>query len=61
VIAYLRRHPDAVIRQAPGSLTTAREKLARSLAAYRGGDRHAAQELALSPPISTASSRSSRC
>ncbi len=47
VIAYLRRHPDAVIRQAPGSLTTAREKLARSLAAYRGGDRHAAQELAL--------------
>lgn len=48
VIAYLRRHPDAVIRQAPGSLTIAREKLARSLAAYRGGDRHAAQELALS-------------
>jgi high-affinity iron transporter len=48
VIAYLRRHPDAVIRQAPGSLTIARAKLAQSLAAYRGGDRHAAKELALS-------------
>lgn len=48
VIAYLRRHPDVVIQQAPGSLTVAREKLAQSLAAYRGGDRHAAQELALS-------------
>lgn len=48
VIAYLRRHPDVVIQQAPGSLTVARDKLALSLAAYRGGDRHAAQELALS-------------
>ncbi len=48
VIAYLRRHPDVVIKQAPGSLTVARDKLAQSLAAYRGGDRHAAQELALS-------------
>lgn len=48
VIAYLRRHPDVVIQQAPGSLTIAREKLAQSLSAYRGGDRHAAQELALS-------------
>lgn len=48
VIAYLRRHPDVVIQQAPGSLTVARDKLAQSLAAYRGGDRHAAQELALS-------------
>lgn len=48
VIAYLRRHPDVVIQQAPGSLTIARDKLAQSLAAYRGGDRHVAQELALS-------------
>src|SRR3546814_3098798 len=48
VIAYLRRHPDVVIQQAPGSLAIARDKLAQSLAAYRGGDRHAAQELALS-------------
>ncbi|WP_420833472.1 FTR1 family protein [Sphingomonas pollutisoli] len=48
VIAYLRRHPEVVIQPAPGSLAVAREKLARSLAAYRGGDRHAAQELALS-------------
>ena len=48
VLAYLRRHPDVVIQQAPGSLTVAREKLAQSLAAYRAGDRHTAQELALS-------------
>lgn len=48
VIAYLRRHPEAVVQQAPGSLDVARAKLAQSLAAYRAGDRHAAQELALS-------------
>lgn len=48
VIAFLRRHPDAVIQKAPGSLAVARDKLAQSLAAYRSGDRHAAQELALS-------------
>ena len=48
VIAFLRRHPDAVIQKAPGSLAVAREKLAQSLSAYRSGDRHAAQELALS-------------
>lgn len=48
VIAYLRRHPEAVVQQAPGSLDVARGKLAQSLAAYRAGNRHAAQELALS-------------
>src|SRR3546814_13595862 len=48
VTAYLRRHPDVVIQQAPGSLAIARDKLAQSLAAYRGGDRHTAQELAVS-------------
>ncbi|WP_068092672.1 cytochrome c/FTR1 family iron permease [Novosphingobium rosa] len=48
VIAYLRRHPDAVVQHAPGSLDVARAKLGLSLAAYRAGDRHAAQELALS-------------
>src|SRR3546814_5295545 len=31
VIAYLRRHPDVVIQQAPGSLAIARDKLAQSL------------------------------
>ncbi|MFW2853768.1 FTR1 family protein [Sphingomonas sp. TX0543] len=48
VIAYLRRHPEAVVQHAPGSLDVARAKLGLSLAAYRAGDRHAAQELALS-------------
>jgi high-affinity iron transporter len=48
IIAYLRRHPEAVVQQVPGSLDVARGKLAQSLAAYRAGNRHAAQELALS-------------
>ena len=48
IIAYLRRHPEAVVQQAPGSLDVARAKLGQSLAAYRAGNRHAAQELALS-------------
>lgn len=48
VMAYLRRHPDAVMRSAAGSLTVARTKLAQSLAAYRAGDRRTARELALS-------------
>ena len=48
IIAYLRRYPEAVVQQAPGSLDVARGKLAQSLAAYRAGNRHAAQELALS-------------
>lgn len=47
VIAYLRRHPEAVVQQAPGSLDVARTKLSQSLAAYRSGNRPAAQELAL--------------
>lgn len=48
VMAYLRRHPDAVMQSAAGSLTVARTKLAQSLAAYRAGDRRTARELALS-------------
>ncbi len=48
VIAYLRRHPDAVMPHAAGSLTVARDKLAQALLAYRGGNRRIAQELALS-------------
>ncbi|MBT9470803.1 MAG: FTR1 family protein [Phenylobacterium sp.] len=47
VIAYLRRHPAAVVPQGTGSLSIARAKLARSLAAYEAGDRRKAQELAL--------------
>ncbi|MBS0479855.1 MAG: FTR1 family protein [Proteobacteria bacterium] len=48
VIAYLRRHPEAVMQPAAGSLTVARAKLAQSVAAYRAGDRLTARELALS-------------
>lgn len=48
VIAFLRRHPDAVMQQAPSSLNLARTRLGQSLAAYRTGNRHGAQELALS-------------
>lgn len=48
VMAYLRRHPEAVIEQAPVSLALVREKLAGSLDAARRGDRTAATELALS-------------
>lgn len=48
VLAYLRRHPEQVLQQASPSLTTARVKLAESLAAARRGDRGAAKELALS-------------
>lgn len=48
VLAYLRRHPNQVMQQAPGSLAVARAKLAQSLAAFRRGDRPAAKELALS-------------
>lgn len=48
VTAYLRRHPDAVVQQMPGSLDIARSKLDQSLAAYRAGNRRGAQELALS-------------
>ncbi|MBX9898066.1 MAG: cytochrome c/FTR1 family iron permease [Qipengyuania sp.] len=48
VLAYLRRRPEQVTRQAPGSLAVARAKLAQSVAAARRGDRRAAKELALS-------------
>lgn len=47
LIAYLRRHPEATAPQAAGSLGVARAKLGQSLARYEGGDRKAAQELAL--------------
>lgn len=47
VVAYLRRHPDAVT-QRPDTLGITRAKLAQSLAAYEAGDRRGAQELALS-------------
>ncbi len=48
VMAYLRRHPEAVIEQTPASLSLVRQKLAASLDAARRGDRRAAKELALS-------------
>ncbi|WP_114227222.1 cytochrome c/FTR1 family iron permease [Sphingomonas ginsengisoli (ex An et al. 2013)] len=48
VMAYLRRHPEAVVEQAPASLSVVRHKLAASLDAARKGDRRAAKELALS-------------
>lgn len=47
VIAYLRRHPEAVL-QRTDTLGVARAKLAQSLARYEAGDRRGAQELALS-------------
>jgi high-affinity iron transporter len=47
VTAYLRRHPEAAGAQGVGSLGVARTKLAQSLSAYEGGDRKAAQEMAL--------------
>jgi high-affinity iron transporter len=48
VIAYLRRHPDAVTQQQGGSLSLVRGRLKESLEAYRKGDRQRAGELALS-------------
>lgn len=48
LMAYLRRHPDAVMQQQGGSLSLARGRLTESLAAYRAGDRQQAGELALS-------------
>lgn len=47
LMAYLRRHPDAVAQQT-GSLSLVRSRLAESLASYRAGDRQRAGELALS-------------
>lgn len=48
LMAYLRRHPDAVATKSAGGLDVARQKLAASLAAYHAGDRKRAEELALS-------------
>lgn len=48
VLAFLRRHPDQVVQQAPGSLSLARAKLAESVAAARRGNARGAKELALS-------------
>jgi high-affinity iron transporter len=47
LMAYLRRHPDAVLQQT-SSLSLVRARLGESLAAYRAGDRQHAGELALS-------------
>ena len=48
LVAFLRRHPEAVTQAQPGSLALVRDRLARSLVAYRAGDRQRAEELALS-------------
>ncbi|GAA4332391.1 cytochrome c/FTR1 family iron permease [Pigmentiphaga soli] len=50
LMAYLRRHPEAVAQQAPAGspLALARGRLADSLAAYRAGNRRQAGQLALS-------------
>lgn len=47
VMAYLRRHPEALSQHGTGGLAVARLKLAEALAAYQSGDRKRAQELAL--------------
>src|SRR6202008_3664778 len=48
LMAYLRRHPDAVTQQQAGSLSLVRDRLTESLAACRAGDRQRAGQLALS-------------
>jgi high-affinity iron transporter len=50
LVAFLRRHPEAVVQQQrqPGSLALVRDRLAQSLVAYRAGDRQRAGDLALS-------------
>jgi high-affinity iron transporter len=48
LMAYLRRHPEAVATKPAGGLDVARRKLAESLAAYQAGERKRAEELALS-------------
>lgn len=48
VTAYLRHNPSAVIKQPTGSLALARTRLQESVAAYEGGDKKKATELALS-------------
>lgn len=47
LMAYLRRHPDAVVQQ-DGSISLVRGRLSESLEAVRAGDRRRAGELALS-------------
>lgn len=48
IMAYLRRHPEAVAPRSDGGLDVARRKLVESLNAYDAGDRKRAEELALS-------------
>jgi high-affinity iron transporter len=48
LVAYLRRHPEAISMRAGSSLALTRERLAASLKAYAAGDRQAATNLALS-------------
>jgi len=48
LVAYLRRHPDAVASGAGRTLVLARHRLAESLAAYQAGDRKQAADFALS-------------
>jgi len=47
LMAYLRRHPDALAMSGASSLKVARARLADSLQAYQGGDKPRAAELAL--------------
>ena len=48
LMAYLRRHPDAVVAKPSGSLDLVRSRLAESLDAYKAGNVDHASELALS-------------
>jgi high-affinity iron transporter len=48
LMAYLRRNPAAITQQEPASLSLVRQRLAKSLAASRTGNRDKAGELALS-------------
>lgn len=47
VRAYLTARPEAIESAGPSALDVTREKLAEALAAYRGGDRDAARQLAI--------------
>jgi high-affinity iron transporter len=48
LVAYLRRHPEAMTSASGQPLGLARRRLAESLAAYEAGDRRKATDLALS-------------
>ena len=48
IVAYLRRHPAAVVQPSSASLTLARGRLSAAVLAYEKGDRRAATDLALS-------------